>query len=137
MDRPHRPLLVVLLALVAALAAACGPAASSPGPSAAASPTPGQPAITTPDQAVERILEQNPDLRGIGPKDPDMIGGCCFYEVTEDADGYQVTFEVGWGDCMAGCINRHRWTYAVARGGEVQLREETGDPLPPGGIPAG
>jgi hypothetical protein len=37
---------------------------------------------------------------------------------------------VGWGDCPAGCINEHRWTYAVSSTGDVDLVDESGDPLP-------
>ena len=39
-------------------------------------------------------------------------------------------FEVGWGDCQAGCIDRHTWTYQVGRDGTVTFQGETGPPLP-------
>ena len=61
-----------------------------------------------------------------------MIGGCCFWEGAETGDGFTVTFEVGWGDCPSGCIDRHRWTYAVSRDGAVTLLDESGSPVPSG-----
>jgi hypothetical protein len=51
--------------------------------------------------------------------------------------GYEVIFRVGWGDCPAGCISEHTWTYHVATDGAVELIDEGGDPVPPDGIPTG
>jgi hypothetical protein len=54
--------------------------------------------------------------------------------------GWQVTVTKGWGDCQAGCIERHTWVFAVDATGTVTLVSEEGDPLPDaidgGGIPA-
>ena len=66
-----------------------------------------------------------------------MIGQCCWYEVTEAADGWDVLVHAGWGDCPSGCINKHEWTYSVSQTGEVELTGETGDPVPAGELPAG
>jgi hypothetical protein len=63
-----------------------------------------------------------------------MIGACCWYEVTPLDDGYQVKVTIGWGDCPAGCIEKHEWTYAVAPDGRVGLINETGPSLLPSGI---
>jgi len=74
-------------------------------------------------------------FEGFEARDPDMIGGCCWYEATEIEGGYQVVMHVGWGDCPAGCINKHTWTFAVTPDGEVGLVGESGDPVPPGDFP--
>ena len=117
------------IAAVAVVAIACSAGTSSSTPP---SPSPGTSTITTPEQAAARVAEVAPGLEGIRAKDPDLIGGCCFWEATPTADGFQVTFEVGWGDCPAGCIERHRWTYSVSRDGAVSLIAESGSPVPSG-----
>ncbi len=117
------------LATVAIMVVACSGGAastSSIGPSASSV------TVTTPDQAAARVAVVVPELAGIGPKDPNLIGGCCFWEAVQTADGFDVTFEVGWGDCQAGCIERHRWTYTVSQDGAVTLRTEDGPPVPSG-----
>ena len=43
---------------------------------------------------------------------------------------------VGWGDCPAGCINEHRWTYAVQPDGSVVVQAESGQPVPPEAWPS-
>src|SRR6185503_9466731 len=50
--------------------------------------------------------------------------------------GYAVTIEVGWGDCPSGCVNRHRWAFAVTPEGVVTLMGEQGPPVP-AGLPGG
>jgi hypothetical protein len=113
--------LLALLLLVFALVAGCAGAATSTS----------EP-VTTAEAAVARVVAENPALAGIEPENPDMIGACCFWRAEESADGYLVEFEVGWGDCPAGCIDRHRWTYEVARDGSVELVAEEGPPVPAG-----
>jgi hypothetical protein len=117
--------LLLLLTLVACSSAA----ASAPPPTG---PTPAPTTIATIEDAAARVVQLNPTFEGIGPKDPDLIGGCCWWEGTETEDGFTVTFEVGWGDCPSGCIDRHRWTYAVSREGTVTLVDESGSPVPSG-----
>jgi hypothetical protein len=120
---------LVLAALAALVLATCAGPASTGGPSASAS------TVSTPAAAAARVVEVEPGLVGIGQKDPNLIGGCCFWEAAETPAGFEVVFEVGWGDCPAGCIEKHRWTYAVGRDGSVALVAEDGDPVPPG-VPA-
>lgn len=38
-------------------------------------------------------------------------------------------FELGFGDCPAGCINRHTWIFDVYRDGKVEYMGEKGDAL--------
>jgi hypothetical protein len=121
------------LALLALLLSACSNAA---GPAASPSASPATVTVTTPEQAAARVAALVPSLAGIGPRNADLIGACCFWEATPTVDGFQVVFEVGWGDCPSGCIERHRWTYAVSRDGNVQLLNEEGQPVP-SGVPGG
>jgi hypothetical protein len=125
------------LAAMAILLVACSSGAapsSPPGANPSSSPSFSAVTITTPEEAVARVVEVAPHLKGIGPKDPDLIGGCCFWEATTTADGHDIIFEVGWGDCQSGCIERHRWTYHVTHDGTVTLVNESGNP-PPAGVP--
>jgi hypothetical protein len=109
--------LPAVIALAAALAAAgCIPAQSV--------------MPLTSAEAVELVLDQNPLFAAIAPRDPELIGQAAWYEVTATDDGWRVEIRVGWGDCPAGCISEHRWTYAVSSTEDVDLVEESGDPLP-------
>lgn len=121
----------LLIALLTVLVAACAGAASNGAPPPG-SPTPAPTTIASVEEAAARVAEVHPELAGIGPHDPDMIGGCCFWEGSQSGDGYTVRFEVGWGDCPAGCIERHAWTFAVSAAGGVTLLAEQGSPVPPG-----
>jgi hypothetical protein len=40
------------------------------------------------------------------------------------------TFSRGWGDCPAGCIDRHYWDFVVIGDRTVLLVAEYGTPLP-------
>jgi len=122
-----RSLAALLLLLTLA---ACSGAASTAPPSTG--PTPAPTTIATIEDAAARVIEVYPAFEGIGPQDPSIIGGCCWWEGTETSDGFTVTFEVGWGDCPSGCIDRHSWTYAVSRDGAVTLTDESGSPVPSG-----
>ena len=102
--------------VMTSLLAACG---SLPGGS-------GTP--LTEAQAVQLVLRQDARFAGIRPADPDLIGQSAWYEVAATENGWQVQVRIGWGDCPAGCINQHRWVYAVTREGDVSLVSEEGDP---------
>jgi hypothetical protein len=118
-------LVVVLLAF-----AGCSGAASPLPPS----PTPGT-LVTSPEEAVARVQAAFPQFAGIGPLDPEVIGACCWHEAKAVEGGYEVMFTVGWGDCPAGCIDRHRWTFAVAPDGRVGPLGEDGPPVPANEMP--
>jgi hypothetical protein len=107
---------VAALVIVLALAACAGPPGAS-GPTDAAS-------------AARLALAQQARFAGIGPLDETLIGQAAWYEVTATDDGWQVVIRIGWGDCPAGCISEHRWTYAVGRDASVELIHEEGDALP-------
>jgi hypothetical protein len=78
------------------------------------------------------VVASDPRFRGIGPEDPNRIGACCFWEASEAAGGYRVRVEIGWGDCPAGCIDRHVWIYSVSTDGALRLTSEDGPPVPAG-----
>lgn len=128
MTRPSAALAArALLLLASVLLAACSGAASGSAP-----PSGSPIAISTADQAAQRVIQVEPGFSGIEARDPKLIGACCFYAAVQVPEGFQVTFEVGAGDCPAGCIQKHRWTYGVTRDGVVTLLGDTGDELPAG-----
>jgi len=85
---------------------------------------------TSAGQAAAIALAQQPRFRGIGPFDANLIGQAAWYKVAGSGDGWEVVIRIGWGDCQAGCISEHRWTYLVRRDGRVGLTHEEGDALP-------
>ena len=113
------PILVIALAV-----AACGGTSASP----AASTAP----VETPDEAVAAIRAVTPWFDGIEARNPDLVGQAASWtaELT-DEPSIRVTFEVGWGDCQAGCIDRHTWTWDVAADGTVTWIGEEGSVLAP------
>ena len=139
-DRPRRRRPALLLAALGAAAALAGCAAAAPVPApSGASPglSAAPPATSSPaggaisrEDAVATVLALDPSFAGIGPLDPGVIGQSAWYEVLPGTVGWRVVVTKGWGDCPAGCINRHTWTYEVDGSGSVRLVEEAGDPLP-------
>jgi Carboxypeptidase regulatory-like domain len=140
MKRPRTSLLVFpVIALMLLGACASGAAAPSAAPSAQPSPSAPAPSasvalpITTPDAAAALVIASDPRFKGVAKKEPGLIGACCFYEASALADGtFAVKIEIGWGDCPAGCINRHTWSFVVTPDGAVTLKGETGPPLEAG-----
>jgi hypothetical protein len=113
------------------------PSFDQPSSSALPSPSvvPGPTTISSSDAAATIVLASDPRFTGLTAQDPNLIGQCCFYVVTPAGDGFTVRIEIGWGDCPAGCINRHHWSYTVGRDGTIHLDHEDGPALPPG-VPA-
>ena len=99
------------------------------GSAASAAPTP-----IDGDAAVRLVLAQDDAFRGIEPRNPDLIGQAAWYEVLETDSGWRVSVRIGWGDCPAGCIDEHSWTYDVTTNGGVALTSESGPPLPVSGV---
>jgi hypothetical protein len=66
-----------------------------------------------------------------------MVGQSSWYEAFADGDGFAVNITLGQGDCIAGCIEQHTWSYHVDTAGVVELVDEEGDDvnveLPAGG----
>lgn len=131
-------------ALVLFVAVGCGasggaslqpsaPASAAPSAAASAAASPSGSQVTTAEQAAALVVAQDPLFTEIGPKDPQLIGQSAWYEVTEVDGGWQVVVQIGWGDCPAGCIEKHTWTYAVSTDGRVGLIGEEGPPVPSDG----
>lgn len=104
----------------------------TPGGSQAPLPTPATGPLTE-QEAVALALAQDPRFAGLSPRDPNLIGQGSWYEVRMSGQGYTVTVRIGWGDCPAGCISGHSWTYSVGPDRAVRLVQESGDALPEGG----
>jgi hypothetical protein len=115
--RPSSPAAIAALTMILVLAAC----SLRPGASGS---------VTTAAEAAQLALGQQSRFAGIAPLDENLIGQASWYQVTAAKDGWQVLIRIGWGDCPAGCINEHRWTYAVGKDARVDLVSETGDPVP-------
>src|SRR5687768_10086206 len=128
-------LLIVLTAIVAACSVAGGSAAPGSAAPGSTAPDPGAPGgpITTPEAAMAAVAAAEPSFADVGPLDPNMIGQSAWYEAmpASGVGAFVVKIVMGWGDCPAGCIDRHTWTYAVAPDGSVTLLDEGGSEIPP------
>ena len=122
------------LALTLSLVACAGSApTASPAPTATARPTPTPVAaeVTTPQDAAALVIASNPLFAGAQPQDANTIGASKWWTAVPLADGgFEIEVTVGWGDCMAGCIDRHTWTYDVAPDGTTELTAESGPEVP-------
>ena len=119
------------LALAVILAACGGGAGVSPTPPPTQAP--GQ-SITTPQQAAARVGETDQRFLGIAEQSAALIGASAWWTSAMAPGGFRITFTSGWGDCPAGCINKHNWVFEVTASGAVTLAGETGDPLPGGAL---
>jgi hypothetical protein len=123
-----------LLVVLATAVAACGGAAApspSPAPTVRPTPTPIAAPVTTPAEAAAVVIATNEIFEGAMALTPDVIGASKWWIATPLAGGgYTIELTVGWGDCPAGCIERHVWTFEVAANGAVRLVSESGDELP-------
>ena len=121
--------------LVLLVLAACSPAGAAPSPTPVATilptPTPVAATVASPEDAATLVIASNPIFAGATKQDPELIGASKWWTATPTSDGgYQVEITVGWGDCMAGCIERHVWTYLVEPDGAIELIAEQGDEVP-------
>ncbi|MDQ2853365.1 MAG: carboxypeptidase-like regulatory domain-containing protein [Chloroflexota bacterium] len=117
MTRPLRLGICAWLAVTILVAACAHAPGASGGPGTAA-------------EAARQALAQQARFAGIKPLDQGQIGQASWYQVAPSGDGWEVLIRIGWGDCPAGCINEHRWTYAVGPDGRAELVHEEGDALP-------
>ena len=127
----RRTLLFAVVAM-AALVAACASSATPSSPPSAVPSAPIVGTVDTPEEAVAAVVAFEPRFEGITPIMPDVIGQSSWYTVTpaSGVGAFIVEIQVGWGDCQAGCISRHVWTYVVQPDGSVALQSERGDPVP-------
>ena len=119
----------VLGLLLAACSAPAGAGPAVPAMSSGPTSTPVPGSIAAADAAAI-VLAQDPQFAGIGVRDPGLVGQGSWYEVMPDTAGWRVTVQVGWGDCPAGCLNRHTWDFIVGFDGAASKSGESGDQLP-------
>jgi hypothetical protein len=122
-----------------------GSPSGSPTPTPTPAPTPTAPApsptpvaadVASAADAAALVIATDPRFTGAVSLTSDLIGASKWWEAEALADGaYRITLTIGWGDCPAGCINRHAWVFEVTAEGLVTLLEESGDPMPEGSLP--
>jgi hypothetical protein len=131
---PRRPVAAILsavLALVLVAGCAAGGATATPSPSPLPTPTPVVASVTSAADAAARVIVTDPRFAGAIQLRSDLIGASRWWEAQAlEGGAWQVSLTVGWGDCPAGCISRHTWIYDVSADGLVQLRSESGEPVP-------
>ena len=89
--------------------------------------------MTSPEVAAGLVMATDPRFAGVRRLDSNMIGTSAWWEsAPRNGGGYVITVTIGWGDCPAGCISRHVWTFDVTGQGAVTMTGESGDPLPSG-----
>lgn len=77
------------------------------------------------------MIATNPRFKGATPRTPELVGASKWWVALPlAAGGFRIELTVGWGDCPAGCISRHVWTFEVSAAGQVSLVSETGDAVP-------
>lgn len=126
------PALLVSSLVVAftACSAASAPT-STPAPTVRPTPTPITVRVATAADAAALVIATNPMFAGTMEQRPDVIGASRWWTAEAlPGGGYRIEVTIGWGDCMAGCIERHIWTYEVDANGGLKLVSETGDPVP-------
>ena len=85
------------------------------------------------------VVASDPRFATVQPRDLDLIGQSAWWEArpASGVGAFVVTIRIGWGDCQAGCIDQHQWTYAVTPDGGVRLLAEDGPPVPADEMPGG
>ncbi|MBI4791045.1 MAG: hypothetical protein HY782_28780 [Chloroflexi bacterium] len=80
--------------------------------------------ISNAQAAIAAVKSRFPEMGKIKPAGAGMIGASTDIKVVERADGWDLAFWEGWGDCPAGCIN-HRYSYfSVKKDGRLQKAGE-------------
>ena len=102
----------------------------APSPSGIPSGAPASGEVTSDRIAAFRVGIENPLLAGVRQRQADAVGQPAWWDGTQTGDGWRLVYTIGWGDCLAGCIERHTFTYDVARDGTVVLVAEDGDAIP-------
>ena len=126
-----KPLAASLLVAAISACSAAGAPSPTPEPTVRPTPTPIVTRVSSPADAAALVIATNPIFAGTMELRPDVIGMSRWWTATPlVTGGYRVELTVGWGDCMAGCIERHIWTFEVDASGGVTLVSETGDPVP-------
>ncbi len=87
--------------------------------------------VLSPEDAAARAIATDKRFAGTAELNQGVIGASKWWRATPLADGaYSIVITLGYGDCPAGCISRHNWTFTVTADGSVTKVGESGDPLP-------
>ncbi len=98
----------------------------TPAPTATPTPRPSS-SVDSPARAAALVFASDPRYARMTPLRSDMVGQSAWYEAFAADGGYSVAITMGSGDCQAGCIDRHTWTYQVDLGGTITLVGDEGD----------
>ncbi len=104
-----KPLAVLLFSLATACAAPEVPAVNTPTPRS----------VQNADAAIAAVKAQFLQVAKIQKKGAGMIGGTTDITALQRADGWDLVFWEGWGDCPAGCINNRYSYFSVQPDGRV------------------
>ena len=83
-----------------------------------------EPLIKNMDEAIVFAQQQYPNLKGIKPTPKGTIGASTNIIGKETADGWNLIFWKGEGDCPAGCINNYYWYVSVDKFGATKQEGE-------------
>ena len=133
------------LILLAALAAPVRAESASPSPEASPEATPEAslliaPApyaaalpIATPADANAAVLATGAPFGGFVENTGSLVGASQYFDAKSDpaAGAWTVVYTFGWGDCQAGCIDTHTFTYRVETAtGIARFAGDAGADLP-------
>ncbi|MDE3087840.1 MAG: hypothetical protein KGJ80_00450 [Chloroflexota bacterium] len=100
---------LILLLLITACAAPSEPPVATP------SPMP----IENSDAAIAATKTRYPEVAKIQKTGAGLIGASTNITTLERADGWDLVFWEGWGDCPAGCINNRYYYFSVKKDGTI------------------
>jgi hypothetical protein len=100
---------VVLVTFLTACAAPENPVSSSPAPAS----------ISNADSAIAAVKVQFSAVTQIEKTSKGTIGASTNITVLDRADGWDLVFWEGWGDCPAGCYNNRYYYFSVKQDGSV------------------
>lgn len=70
------------------------------------------------------------DIDGVKYSHPEAYGGSGYdIQAAVNPESIKFVFNIGWGDCSAGCTSSHFWEYEVWPNGTVYFIQEYGTPL--------
>jgi hypothetical protein len=129
--RFRAPLLALSFGLASFAVAGCATGGGAPSGASPGTPTLPAAPVLSPEDAAARAIATNKRFAGAAELDPGVIGASKWWRATPLTDGgYPIGITLGSGDCPAGCISQHTWTFTVTADGSVTETGESGDPLP-------
>jgi hypothetical protein len=127
------PVLAALVVVAALSVGGCATGGGAAPGTSSAGPTPTLVAapVASLEDAAARSIATDPRFAGATQVQPDSIGLTKWWTgATLPSGGFEIDVTIGWGDCPAGCISHHTWTFEVATDGTITPKGESGDPAP-------